>query len=171
MQSNNSRLLIIFLITLFLVPSHAFERRAPPPEEHGSSTQNLGDYTHSHEDVKTPTYSCISTGDCDVCTSLEKKTIPYCAEFGNKEPVRCEWNDPDLADRKNQTTFYDYDAISLPSFRSCPRVKRIVRWQLIQFESINLVVAVVSIILVIWRQRKLAREQYLRLAHRIGVTV
>ncbi|KAI9019488.1 hypothetical protein CLU79DRAFT_757422 [Phycomyces nitens] len=165
MQSIKTMLLWGILLTLFGI-SNALERRAPP-----AAATNLGDYTHSHQDIKTPTYSCIPTGECDVCTSLEKKTIGYCADFGNKEPVRCEWNDPDLADRKNQTSFYDYDAISLPLFRSCPRVKRIVRWQLVCFESANLGVAVVSIAVVVWRQRKLTREQYLRLAHRIGVTV
>lgn len=56
-------------------------------------------------------------------------------EYGNKEPVRCKWDDPDLADYlRNQTTFYDDDAISLPSFRGCPRVKRIERWKFVKFE-------------------------------------
>jgi hypothetical protein len=68
-----------------------------------------------------------------VNTSLQK-TQPYCVEFGNKEAVRCEWDDPELADRKNQTAFYEDDAISLPSFRACPRVKSVERAKFIKFE-------------------------------------
>lgn len=63
-----------------------------------------------------------------------QKTQPYCVEFGNKEPVRCEWDDPELADKKNQTTFYEDDAISLPSFRACPRVRSVERARFIKFE-------------------------------------
>lgn len=55
-------------------------------------------------------------------------------EFGNKEAVRCEWDDPELADRKNQTTIYEDDAIALPSFRACPRVRSVERVRLIKFE-------------------------------------
>lgn len=55
-------------------------------------------------------------------------------EFGNKEPVRCEWDDPELADKKNQTTFYEHDAISLPSYRACPRVRSVERKRFIKFE-------------------------------------
>lgn len=64
-----------------------------------------------------------------------QKTAPYCQDFGNKERVRCEWDDPDLAENlRNQTTLYDFDAISLPSYRGCPHVKRIERWKFIKFE-------------------------------------
>lgn len=63
-----------------------------------------------------------------------QKTQPYCVEFGNKEAVRCEWDDPELADKKNQTAFYEDDAISLPSFRACPRVKSVERARFIKFE-------------------------------------
>lgn len=56
-------------------------------------------------------------------------------EYGNKQPVRCKWDDPDIAEyMRNQTTLYDYDAISLPSFRGCPHVKRIEHWKFVKFE-------------------------------------
>lgn len=55
-------------------------------------------------------------------------------EFGNKEAVRCEWDDPELADKKSQTSFYEDDAISLPSYRACPRVRSVERVRFIKFE-------------------------------------
>ena len=67
--------------------------------------------------------------------NLKQKSAPYCQEYGNKERVRCEWDDPDLAENvRNQTTLYDYDAISLPTYRGCSHVKRIERWKFIKFE-------------------------------------
>jgi hypothetical protein len=60
--------------------------------------------------------------------------MPYCKQFGNKEAVSCEWDDPELADKRNQTSFYDDDAISLPSFRACPRVRKVERMKFIKFE-------------------------------------
>ncbi|KAL7317913.1 hypothetical protein PS15m_004208 [Mucor circinelloides] len=160
----------IFTITL----AETQYRRTPPfgvAQDTNSASRNLGDYTHSHETVDKSTYSCYSIGECQVCSPLEKKTQPYCVEFGNKEPVRCEWDDPELADKKNQTAFYEDDAISLPSFRACPRVRSVERARFIKFEGINAAVVVISVALFVWRQRKIAREQYQRLAQRIGVTV
>ncbi|KAI7874151.1 hypothetical protein K492DRAFT_240975 [Lichtheimia hyalospora FSU 10163] len=170
-------LIAVICIVLLGIPVTAFEKRAPPfAQDHDRTAENipshLGNYTHSHEDIEPPTYTCTPISECDVCTPFEKKTAPYCQEFGNKERVRCEWDDPDLAENlRNQTTLYDFDAISLPSYRGCPHVKRIERWKFIKFESINFVVAIFSVTLVMWRQRKLAREQYQKLAQRIGVAV
>ncbi|KAI8346776.1 hypothetical protein BD560DRAFT_411271 [Blakeslea trispora] len=150
------------------------DKRAPPfniATESVGGSRHLGDYTHSHETVGKSTYSCYATGECEVCSSFEKKTQPYCSEFGNKQAVKCEWDDPELADRKNQTSFYDHNAIFLPSFRACPRVKSVERVRMIEFEGINFAVAIVSLFVFVWRQRKMAREQYERLAQRIGVTV
>ncbi|KAL7332110.1 hypothetical protein PS15p_204204 [Mucor circinelloides] len=126
----------IFTITL----AETQYRRTPPfgvAQDTNSASRNLGDYTHSHETVDKSTYSCYSIGECQVCSPLEKKTQPYCVEFGNKEPVRCEWDDPELADKKNQTAFYEDDAISLPSFRACPRVRSVERARFIKFEVSN----------------------------------
>ncbi|KAG0737036.1 hypothetical protein G6F23_010587 [Rhizopus arrhizus] len=97
------------------------------------------------------------------------KTHPYCAEFGNKQAVRCEWDDPELADRKNQTVIYDDDSISLPSFLACPRVKSVERSRFIKFEVLNVTIAILSVLIFIWRQKQVAHEQYQRLAKRIGI--
>ncbi|CAO3628353.1 unnamed protein product [Mucor hiemalis] len=117
--------------------------RTPPfgitNDTNTSPSRHLGDYTHSHETVDKSTYSCHSIGECEVCDPLEKKTQPYCTEFGNKEAVRCEWDDPEA--------------------------------RFIKFEGLNVAIAVISVIVFTWRQRKIAREQYQRLAQRIGVTV
>ncbi|KAI8883574.1 hypothetical protein K501DRAFT_294579 [Backusella circina FSU 941] len=145
--------------------------RRTPPFQKSENTTHLGDYTHSHENVEQLTFTCFPIGECEVCSPLEKKTMPYCKEFGNKEAVSCEWDDAELADKRNQTTFYDDDAISLPSFRACPRVRKVERMKFIKFEGINFAVAVISILIFTWRQRKIAREQYQKLAHRIGVIV
>ncbi|KAI9323132.1 hypothetical protein BX666DRAFT_2021887 [Dichotomocladium elegans] len=163
-------------MALYISPSAALMKRAPPfkAEENSNpaSPSNLGNYTHSHENIEEQSYTCTPIGECEVCLSFEKKTAPHCMEYGNKQPVRCTWDDPDLAENmRNQTTLYDDDAISLPSFRGCPHVKSIERWKFIKFESLNFAIAIMSICLVIWRQRKLAREQYRRLAQRIGVEV
>ncbi|CEI93860.1 hypothetical protein RMCBS344292_08086 [Rhizopus microsporus] len=103
------------------------EKRTPPFGIVEDGNRRLGNYS---------TYSCYSIRECEVCSPLEKKTQPYCSEFGNKQAVRCEWDDPELADRKNQTMIYDDDSISLPSFQSCPRVKMIEQKRLIRFEVI-----------------------------------
>ncbi|PHZ07322.1 uncharacterized protein RHIMIDRAFT_101276 [Rhizopus microsporus ATCC 52813] len=147
------------------------ERRTPPFGIVEDSNRRLGNYTHSHETVNKSTYSCYSIGECEVCSPLEKKTQPYCSEFGNKQAVRCEWDDPELADRKSQTMIYDDDSISLPSFQSCPRVKMIEQKRLIRFEVTVILTAIVSITIFIWRQKKITQEQYQRLAKRIGVTI
>ncbi|KAI7871999.1 hypothetical protein BDF14DRAFT_1992710 [Spinellus fusiger] len=140
-----------------------YDKRIAPP-----LSKSLGHYTHSHHNVKTSPYSCVSIGECDVCSPLEKKTMSYCQAYGNKEPVHCEWTDAGLDGQKNQTTVYDNDAISLPMFQACPRVKRVEQWHLIQFESLNCGVAVLSLLVVVWRQRTLSQEQHLHLARRIG---
>lgn len=169
---------VVFLFLLFAKCSfgetHLFGRTPPFGITNDTSTspsRHLGDYTHSHETVDKSTYSCHSIGECEVCDPLEKKTQPYCKEFGNKEAVRCEWDDPELADKKNQISFYDDNAISLPSYRACPRVKTVERVRFIKFEGLNVAIAVISVVVFMWRQRKIAREQYQRLAQRIGVTV
>lgn len=68
---------------------------------------------------------------CSIVSGYQK-TVPHCMEYGNKEPVRCEWDDPDFAPEKNATL--DPDSITLPTFRGCPHVKRIERWKIIRFE-------------------------------------
>ncbi|KAI9246004.1 hypothetical protein EDC94DRAFT_627657 [Helicostylum pulchrum] len=166
----------LYLLLLFFAFTFADTqyRRTPPfgfADKENKSSKHLGDYTHSHETVDKSTYSCYSIGECEVCSPLEMKTQQYCLEFGNREAVRCEWDDPELADKKNQTQIYEDDAISLPSFRACPRVKSVERARFIKFEGFNAAVAVMSVIVFTWRQRKIMREQYQRLAQRIGVTV
>ncbi|KAI7906283.1 uncharacterized protein BX663DRAFT_495888 [Cokeromyces recurvatus] len=141
-----------------------------PPFGSTSSSKSLGDYTHSHQVVDKSTYSCFPIGECEACSPLEKKTQPYCIEFGNKQAIRCEWDDAELQN-KNQTTFDDDDAISLPSFRPCRQVKSIERMRFIKFEAFNLVMAILSLVIFSWRQKKIAREQYQKLAQRIGITV
>ncbi|KAI8077887.1 uncharacterized protein BX664DRAFT_318462 [Halteromyces radiatus] len=100
-----------------------------------------------------------------------QKTAPYCLEYGNKEPVRCEWDDPNWMGNRTDIMTDDDDVISLPTFRACPWVKRIENMRIIKFESINLVVAVFSVMIFLWRQRKLAHEKYQQMAQRIGVSV
>ncbi|CEP08018.1 hypothetical protein [Parasitella parasitica] len=131
-------ILLLYSFYIFgITVAETHNRRTPPfgvVQDGHSGSRNLGDYTHSHETVDKSTYSCYSIGECQLCDPLEKKTQPYCVEFGNKEPVRCEWDDPELADRKNQTAFYEDGAISLPSFRPCPRVRSVERARFIKFE-------------------------------------
>ncbi|KAI8067821.1 hypothetical protein BC940DRAFT_300542 [Gongronella butleri] len=128
---------------------------------------NLGNYTHSHETIEKPTYTCISLGECDICSPLEKKTASYCFEYGNKEPVKCQWDDPNWY-ANHSDTLDDDDVIVLPTFRPCPWVKRVEHWRIVKFESVNMVVAVASLSVLIWRQRKLSREKYQQLVQRIG---
>ncbi|KAI9486211.1 MAG: hypothetical protein EXX96DRAFT_35244 [Benjaminiella poitrasii] len=144
------RIFILILSSLFTLTIASIHNKRIPPFGSTSSSKRLGDYTHSHERVDKSTYSCFPIGECEPCFPLEKKTQPYCVEFGNKQAVHCEWDDAELLSR-NQTAFDDDDAITLPSYRSCSRVKSVER--------------------VSWRQKIIAREQYQRLAQRIGVTV
>lgn len=53
--------------------------RAPPfaSEDNEKIPPHLGNYTHSHEDIEAPTYTCVATGECDVCTPFEKVNIQY----------------------------------------------------------------------------------------------
>ncbi|ORX59805.1 hypothetical protein DM01DRAFT_1333254 [Hesseltinella vesiculosa] len=128
---------------------------------------HLGDYTHSHESIEKPTYTCVSLGQCDICTPLEKKTASYCFQYGNKEPVRCEWDDPNWYTNRSDP-LDDDDVILLPTFRPCPWVQRIEQLKILKFESINLAVAVCSLLVFLWRHRKLSREKYQQLVQRIG---
>lgn len=59
------------------MPATALEKRAPPfTQDHDPTADNipshLGNYTHSHEDIEPPTYTCTPIGECDVCTPFEK---------------------------------------------------------------------------------------------------
>ncbi|CAO3638907.1 unnamed protein product [Cunninghamella echinulata] len=78
-------------------------------------------------------------------------------------------DNPTLILNRNDTLIDD-DYISLPTFQGCPWVKHIEKWKIIKFEVINFVVAVFSVLILIWRQRKLAREKYQQLIQRIGVS-
>ncbi|KAI8976098.1 hypothetical protein BDB01DRAFT_804543 [Pilobolus umbonatus] len=127
---------------------------------------HLSDYTHSHENINKATFTCVSLGDCEVCSPLEQKTVSYCMEYGNKEAIQCVWDDQEITDKKNQT-----EDNTLPLFRACPRVREVERIKFIRFEVFNVIVALVSVLIVFWRQRKIARQQYQRLAQRIGVLV
>ncbi|KAI8384937.1 uncharacterized protein BYT42DRAFT_612601 [Radiomyces spectabilis] len=162
---------LFLLCSIFPIEIFAHIKRAPPFEDDTVATPpvSLGNYTQSHEDIEKSTYTCTPIGECDVCTPIEKKTVPYCMEYGNKEPVRCEWDDPTLNDKEHQPEDFDSDAILLPSFQGCRRVKRLERWRFIRFETINVTIAILSLLILVWRQRKIAGEQYERLAQRIGV--
>lgn len=52
-------------------------RRAPPFSQSPPPAlpSHLGNYTHSHENIDAPTYSCVPIGECDVCTPFEKVSI------------------------------------------------------------------------------------------------
>ncbi|CAO3614708.1 unnamed protein product [Cunninghamella blakesleeana] len=104
------------------------------------------------------------------CSSLEKKTAPFCLEYGNKRQVQCEWDDPNLVLNGNEA-LKDDDYISLPTFEGCPWVKHVEKSRIIKFEVINFIIAVFSVLILIWRQKSLAREKYQQLAQRIGIPV
>ncbi|KAI8988525.1 hypothetical protein BDF20DRAFT_336769 [Mycotypha africana] len=163
---------IIYLFTL--IQAEQFKRTPPFGKNASDVSKKLGDYTHSHEKVDKSTYSCYPIGECEICSPLEQKTQPYCADYGNKQAIRCEWNEPEIGDSglSNHTlsTFDEDDAITLPSYRACPRVRQVERARFLKFEGFNFSVAVLSIMVFIWRQKKMAHEQYQNLARRIGVT-
>ena len=54
--------------------TYLIQKRAPPfvPGNDESIPNHLGNYTHSHEDVAEPTYSCTTISECDVCTPFEQ---------------------------------------------------------------------------------------------------
>ncbi|CAO3590077.1 unnamed protein product [Absidia cylindrospora] len=163
---------LLFLILFYYSSSSLAlagnNKRAPPFPQATDLPVRLGNYTHSHENVERPTYTCTSLGECDICTSLEKKTASYCLDYGNKEPVQCEWDNPNWVVNRNDT-MTDDDAINLPTFRACPWVKRVEKWRIIKFETMNFILAVISVSVFLWRQRKLAKEKYQQMAQRIGV--
>ncbi|RIA87760.1 hypothetical protein C1645_827344, partial [Glomus cerebriforme] len=88
------------------------------------------------------------------------KLEDYCREFGNKEPIECQWDTPDIpAENINKG--------SLPKFQSCKRVKRLEKTKYFEFQFINLFGAFMSCSIFIWRRNKLAAEGYRRLTRRI----
>jgi len=107
-------------------------------------------------------YTCHVMGECEVCTELESKSQLYCIETGNKEPIECAWDGPVRDNASND---------NLPSFRSCPRVKQVERIRFFEFQAANFVIAFTAGSILIWRQRKLARETVSRIARRVGTAV
>ncbi|KAI8577277.1 hypothetical protein K450DRAFT_253055 [Umbelopsis ramanniana AG] len=108
----------------------------------------------------TDSYSCSVVGQCEVCTDLEKKTQPYCKEFGNKQRISCQYN-KDVSDISEP----------LPMFRGCPRVQWVERARYYQFVVINVIISLLAVGVFSWRHRKLAGEQYRKMAQRIGISV
>ncbi|KAL1918754.1 uncharacterized protein VTP21DRAFT_2776 [Calcarisporiella thermophila] len=102
--------------------------------------------------------TCVSIGECEPCTDLERKTEDYCSIYGNKEPIQCFFD----SGKSDQNT-------TLPTYRACPKVRRVERLKFYEFQVINIVVALLATSVMVWRQRKLIRDQERRRARRINV--
>ncbi|KAH8547589.1 hypothetical protein BGW37DRAFT_510081 [Umbelopsis sp. PMI_123] len=108
----------------------------------------------------TDAYSCSVVGQCEVCTDLEKKTQPYCKEFGNKQRISCQYN-------SNVTDISE----PLPMYRGCSRVQWVERARYYQFVVLNVIISLLAVGVFSWRHRKLAGDQYRKMAQRIGISV
>ncbi|RHZ46112.1 hypothetical protein Glove_634g21 [Diversispora epigaea] len=121
----------------------------PPAKSHNDSCQLTEDC------------SCHVIGDCEPCDENELETEKYCNNYGNKEPIKCQWI--------NNNT--DHTVISLPKFQSCRRVKKVERAKYFEFQFANIVFAFLSCTLLFYRRRKLAADGYRKLVGRIGSSI
>jgi len=112
---------------------------------------------------KVPLYTCYVTGECVPCETLEMKIEKYCYDFGNKEPVECQWDTPD--ESVGNITYPNKG--SLPKFQSCKRVKKLERTKYFEFQFVNIFIAFMSCSILLWRRKKLAADGYRKLSRRI----
>uniref|UniRef100_A0A1D1ZJS2 Protein JTB n=1 Tax=Anthurium amnicola TaxID=1678845 RepID=A0A1D1ZJS2_9ARAE len=112
---------------------------------------------------KLPLYTCYVIGECVPCEVFEAKLEKYCHDFGNKEPVECQWDTPD--ESAGNSTYPNKG--SLPKFQPCKRVKRLERTKYFEFQFINIFIAFTSCSILLWRRKKLAADGYRKLSRRI----
>jgi len=111
---------------------------------------------------KVPIYTCYEIGPCVPCDVFEVKLEKYCYEFGNKQPVKCQFDSPDKSG--NNT---DLNEDSLPKYQSCKRVIKLERTKYFEFQFFNIFIAFMSCSILIWRRNKLAADGYRKLSRRI----
>ncbi|KAG2178015.1 hypothetical protein INT43_003268 [Umbelopsis isabellina] len=139
----------IFILLVFFLSAAAALGNA---QSNGPSLQS--------RQLSSDMYTCSVVGECKVCTDLEKKTQPYCKEYGNKQAISCKYNE-DITGMPD----------ALPLFQACPRVRWVERRHYHVFVVSNVVVSMLAVGVFLWRHRKLTGEQYRRMAQRIGISV
>jgi len=100
--------------------------------------------------------TCRVIGECVPCAVFEVKLDSYCKEFGNKEPIECQYDTPG-----------EHIGGPLPTFQACKRVKRLERTRYFEFQFVNILIAFLSCSILLWRRRKLAEDRYRKLSRRI----
>ncbi|KAJ1992293.1 hypothetical protein H4R33_001064 [Dimargaris cristalligena] len=106
-------------------------------------------------------YQCETIGTCQPCSDDEMNSpgaFPYCANTGRKQAVKCLWKEKVPPEKQ--------DVTSLPRFQPCDQVKSVSRWAFFRFQFLNVFVAVLSCMTLIWRRRVLKLKKYRRLGLR-----
>ncbi|KAF9205045.1 hypothetical protein BGZ59_000720 [Podila verticillata] len=114
------------------------------------------------EPKELPKYTCTAVSECQVCSALQIKTLEDCRETHNHQKINCKFDDP-----KNEED--EELKVLLPKYHSCARVKAVEARRYAHFLSTNVLLALFSGLLMVWRKRKLAAAQYRRMARRIGI--
>ncbi|CAG8645261.1 12021_t:CDS:2 [Rhizophagus irregularis] len=129
----------------------------PPPSSLPSPTNTINNNDTDYD--KVPIYTCHEIGPCVPCGVFEVKLEKYCHEFGNKQPVECQLDSPDISAGNN--------TYSLPKFQPCKRVIKFERTKYFEFQFLNMFLAFMSCSILIWRRSKLAADGYRKLSRRI----
>ncbi|KAI8354915.1 hypothetical protein B0O80DRAFT_49487 [Mortierella sp. GBAus27b] len=161
--SKHSSLLLLLLLCSFL-PSVLSISAAPPTSPVAVfpvQKRQIGSDTQP-EVPPNYNYLCTVIGECLACSALQVKTEESCRETHNRQRIECRYEDP--KDEANEEL-----KIRLPKYRSCLHVKAVEARRFAHFFSTNIILALFSGTLLIWRQRKLAAAQYRRMARRIGI--
>ncbi|CAG8736856.1 13557_t:CDS:2 [Acaulospora morrowiae] len=178
-------LLSTFLCYLSLLISHTLTATIPSqfnsienissiqsPTPSDDPTRETITPENGHDNFEISPYSCQLTGECtchaigecEPCDMAEMESEKYCAGYGNKEPVECNWslNDPPHG---NST---DGSKGTLPKFQSCKRVKKLEKIKYFEFQFVNMFVAFLSCAILIYRRLKLSADGYRKLVSRIA---
>ncbi|RGB25621.1 hypothetical protein C1646_771473 [Rhizophagus diaphanus] len=129
----------------------------PPTSSLPSPTNTINNNDTDYD--KVPIYTCHEIGPCVPCDVFEVKLEKYCHEFGNKQPVDCQLDSPDISAGNN--------TYSLPKFQPCKRVIKFERTKYFEFQFFNMFLAFMSCSILIWRRSKLAADGYRKLSRRI----
>ncbi|KAJ1922619.1 hypothetical protein IWQ60_006406 [Tieghemiomyces parasiticus] len=108
-------------------------------------------------------YHCESVGVCQPCTDDEiasPVSAAYCAATGRKQAVRCQWLPHVPVDRQNPEL--------LPTYQPCNQVRSVSRWAFFRFQFLNVFIAILSCMILIWRRRVVRNQKYRRMGPRGG---
>ncbi|KAJ8087380.1 hypothetical protein PM082_006210 [Marasmius tenuissimus] len=158
--------LFLFLCWLTVVLADQPDQERHRPDNHNPSTDHL---------------TCRPYGDCEPCPS-EALHEPFCQPFGNRRLMHCinetlllpTLHPPGNKPRPISTSILDHDRSQphregeISAWESCGRIVDQERADFYEFVGCNLLFAVIAVLIVLWRTKRMHALQARQLAARIG---